>query len=107
MINNYKKQDDVLIEDVWSGDLIKKLKQEFVVINGEIMPFKHFEDQRESALGLSTDGIQIFKSRSSTCWPVVLIDYLIPPQLRMKKGFLNHITVIPGKLFIVIIICFL
>lgn len=87
LINNYKKDNGKLIEDVWNGDLIKQLKQEFVVINGEIMPFKHFEGQRESALGLSTDGIQIFKSRSSSCWPVVLIDYLIPPQLRMKKRF--------------------
>ena len=58
----------------------------------------HFEDFRESAIGLATDGINIFKSQRKSCWPILLIDYNLPPHLRMKNEFIVYLGVVPGLL---------
>ena len=50
------------ITDIWDSKLIKQLKKEEITIDGKRMGSKHFEDFRESAIGLATDGIGIFKS---------------------------------------------
>ena len=47
-----------------------------ITIEGTKMESNHFKDERESALALATDGINIFRSQSRSCWPLFLIDYL-------------------------------
>ena len=50
-------------------------------------------------LGLAMDGVNPYGLRSSTwsTWPVVLVNYNIPPCLCIKKGHLLLALLIPGK----------
>ena len=61
---------------------------------------KHFSDYRESAFGLASDCISIFKSQKKSCWPVLLVDYNLPPTLRTKTPFLIYLCVVPGVYFV-------
>ena len=49
-------------------------------------------------LGLATDGLNPFSVKRSTwsTWPVVLINYNVPPWLSTKKGFPILSMIIPG-----------
>src|SRR6266550_3726598 len=49
-----------------------------------------------SCIGLSTDGVAIFKKRSKTAWPIVLFNYNLPPDIRFHKKNLIPVGVIPG-----------
>jgi hypothetical protein len=57
-------------------------------------------DPRNVRLGLATDGISPFnlagKAQPYSVWPVVLMNYNIPPWLSMKKGHLLLSMIIPG-----------
>ena len=92
---NYNFQPNI-IKDVWDSSNIKNLSKRYITIDGKKLNFKHLEDKRESALALATDGVKIFRSQTKSCWPIFLIDYLVPPQLRTKKSFIIHLGVIPG-----------
>ena len=57
-------------------------------------------DPRHVRLGLASDGISPHslggKGRPTSVWPVVLMNYNLPPWLSMKKGFLLLSLIIPG-----------
>ena len=57
-------------------------------------------DPRHVRLGLATDGISPFnlvgKAQPYSIWPVVLMNYNIPPWMSMKKGHLILSMLIPG-----------
>lgn len=55
-------------------------------------------DPRHIRLGLGSDGINPFKTMKSkySIWPVVLMNYNIPPWLAMKKNHLFLSLIIPG-----------
>jgi hypothetical protein len=57
-------------------------------------------DPRNVRLGLATDGISPFnlagRSQPYSVWPVLLMNYNIPPWLSMKKGHLMLSMIIPG-----------
>ena len=57
------------------------------------------EDPRHLRLGLATDGVNPFGVHSTTwsTWPVVLINYNIPPWEATKKGNILLSLLIPGK----------
>ena len=57
------------------------------------------KEPRHLCLGLAMDGVNPFGSRSTTwsTWPVVLVNYNIPPWLCIKKGHLLLALLIPGK----------
>ncbi|CAM6082015.1 unnamed protein product [Calypogeia fissa] len=58
------------------------------------------DDPRNMRLGLATHGISLFtiagKSQPYLVWPVVIMNYNIPPWMSMKKGHLLLSMVIPG-----------
>ncbi|CAA0839975.1 Unknown protein [Striga hermonthica] len=56
------------------------------------------KDCRNVRLGLSSDGFNPFRTMSTThsTWPVVLINYNLPPWLFMKPEFLILSLLIPG-----------
>ncbi|MCO5549938.1 hypothetical protein L7F22_003415 [Adiantum nelumboides] len=56
-------------------------------------------EPRHLRLGLGTDGVNPFGFRSTkwSTWPVVLVNYNIPPWLSIKKGHLILSLLIPGK----------
>lgn len=55
-------------------------------------------EPRHVRLGLGSDGINPYKTMKSkySVWPVVLINYNIPPWLAMKKSHLFLSLLIPG-----------
>ncbi|KAI0044414.1 hypothetical protein FA95DRAFT_1472281, partial [Auriscalpium vulgare] len=53
--------------DVFDGKRYRRLQREYVVVDGKKMPHKFFEDDRDIALGLSTDGFAPFRRRKTTC----------------------------------------
>ena len=69
--------------------------------------WKHVEDKwlefkrdpRHLRLGLAADGVNPFGLRSTkwSTWPVVLVNYNIPPWLSIKKGHLIVSLLIPGR----------
>jgi hypothetical protein len=55
-----------------------------------------FSDERDVALGVSTDGFQIFRQRTNDCWPILIINYNIAPTERVKRENLLLYGIIPG-----------
>lgn len=56
------------------------------------------EESRNLRFGLGMDGVnpyKLMKSKHST-WPVLLINYNIPPWLAIKKAYVMLSLIIPG-----------
>ncbi|XP_048611476.1 uncharacterized protein LOC125585824 [Brassica napus] len=55
-------------------------------------------EERNLRLGLSTDGFNPFNMKNSmySCWPVLLVNYNLPPELCMKKENIMLSLLIPG-----------
>ncbi|XP_056847445.1 uncharacterized protein LOC130498108 [Raphanus sativus] len=55
-------------------------------------------EPRNLRLGLSTNGFNLFNMKNSTysCWPVLLVNYNLPPDLCMKKENIMRSLLIPG-----------
>jgi hypothetical protein len=47
-------------------------------------------------MGASTDGFGPFKHRKKTCWPIIIILYNLPPEIRTWLIYLLCVGVIPG-----------
>ena len=69
---------------------------ENIVVDGRTLPHKFFEDLRDVALGLSTDGFAPFHRCKHTCWPLILFNYNLPPDIRFHLKHILCVTVIPG-----------
>jgi hypothetical protein len=56
-------------------------------------------ESRNIRLGLASDGVNPFsnQSLSHSTWPVVLLNYNLPPWLVTKRFFLMLVLLIPGK----------
>ena len=67
-------KDSNCVDDIWSGEALRKDVD--------------LQSNRFLALGISTDGIPIFKSTKSTLWPVYLIIHNLPPQIRIKEKYI-------------------
>ena len=93
--HNYKR-DNSVIQDIFDGDRYHQLCQTYVSIDGKRQPYKFFEDPREIALGLSADGMCPFKRRKHSCWPLILLNYNLPPDERIHLGNILCVGVIPG-----------
>ncbi|EKM74305.1 hypothetical protein AGABI1DRAFT_48245, partial [Agaricus bisporus var. burnettii JB137-S8] len=87
------------VRDVFDGSHYRSLLNKTVSTkNSEDPqpPFCHFSDKRDIALGLSTDGFAPFKQRNKTCWPIILFNYNLPPDIRFQKRYCISLGTIPG-----------
>lgn len=82
--------------DVFDGKKYRRLRSEPVKLNGKTYPHKYFEDARDIALGLSTDGFAPFKKRKNTAWPLIIFNYNLPPDIRFHLEHILALGVIPG-----------
>jgi hypothetical protein len=82
--------------DIFDGHHYRRLLRTFVNIDGQKQPHKHFSDKRDFALGLSTDGFQIFKRRSKSAWPLFIFNYNLPPESRFLRENILALGCIPG-----------
>lgn len=84
-----------IIKDVFNGSHYQSLLSTIVPAHTN-HPFFCFSDERDIALGLSTDGFTPFKRRNKTCWPIILFNYNLPPEIRFHKKYCIHIGTVPG-----------
>lgn len=92
---NFVSDPDV-VKDILDGENYIRLKQEYVTLGGVKQGHKFFSDDRDIALGLSLDGFCPFKRRNQTCWPLILFNYNLPPDLRFLLRYILCVGVIPG-----------
>lgn len=91
------QHDPSKMTNIFDGEHYRSLLTKPVTVADETLPFCHFLDERDIALGLSTDGFCPFKrQRSQTAWPLVLFNYNLPPDERFRKRHLISVGIIPG-----------
>ena len=57
-------------------------------------------ESRNIRLGLATDGFCPFNNSGKkvyTVWPVIVVVYILPPSMRMKKPYTFMTLLIPGE----------
>jgi hypothetical protein len=84
------------IRDVFDGTLYHSLREEYVTVGEDVKDYRYFSDRRDVALGLSTDGVGPFKKRRHTCWPLMIVNYNLPPESMFLMENLMSVGVIPG-----------
>ena len=84
------------ITDVMDSQSYRTLLTKNVVVDGKQLPHKYLEDDRDFALGLSTDGFAPFKRRTKTAWPLILFNYNLPPDIRTHLENILGLGVVPG-----------
>ena len=84
------------VSDVFDGKLYRELCEKHVRVNGQTFDHKYFEDKHDIALGLSLDGFPIFNKRNLSAWPVILINFSLPPDIRTHLAHLLCYGVIPS-----------
>ena len=80
--------------DVFDGENYRHLQNSPIAIHGEPLGTKYFEDSRDVALGLSTDG---FTVHGFTFWPLIIFLYNLPPTIRFLLQNILALGIIPGK----------
>ena len=83
------------IKDVFDGSHYQSLLNT-IVPGDEDNSFFYFSDERDIALGLSTDGFAPFKRRDRTCWPIILFNYNLSPEICFQKKYCLHVATVPG-----------
>lgn len=82
--------------DVFDSEHYRHLLRTRVTIEGEELPHRFFSQPTDIALGLSTDGFGPFKRRKQSCWPLLLFNYNLPPDVRFRLANVICLGVIPG-----------
>ena len=85
-------------QDIFDGTNYRSLRSAPVTVHGKPInpPTNYFQDPRDIALGLSTDGYGIFTHGQATAWPLILFNYNLPPEIRFHSDNLLALGVIPG-----------
>ena len=86
-------------EDVFSGSHYQGLLLEQVNVDNVTCSHKYFSDPRDIALGLLMDGFQAFcqvHGGSTTCWPIIAINFNLPPSEWIHLSNVIPIAVVPG-----------
>ncbi|RDB22210.1 hypothetical protein Hypma_010657 [Hypsizygus marmoreus] len=82
--------------DVFDGELYQLLRSLKVEIDGKKLSHAYFSDDRDIALGLSTDGFCPWKKRKSSAWPLIIFNYNLPPEIHFHLEHILAVGVIPG-----------
>lgn len=92
---NHQHDPDTMTDVFDSADYLH-LKTEHPVVDNRKQPHKFFADDHDITLGLSTDGFAPFKRRKQTCWPLILFNYNLPPDICCQLAYVLCVAVIPG-----------
>jgi hypothetical protein len=90
------QRDPAKLSDIFDGSNYRKLKETNVETGNKRYEHKFFNGARDIALGLSTDGWAPFRRRSKTCWPLLIFNYNLPPDVRFHLEHMLCIGAIPG-----------
>ncbi|KAF5353611.1 hypothetical protein D9758_013768 [Tetrapyrgos nigripes] len=77
-----------IVKDVFDGKSYQELLQKRVVVGEETLSHCYFDDPRDVALGVSTDGFGPFKRRKQTCAPSEDRHYI--PAVSMIMRMIGH-----------------
>lgn len=96
--NESQKSDEDCIEDVFDGSHYRALTEKLVSWNGIIQKpaRKYFQDRTDIALGLTTDGVPLYKRSRLDAWPVLITNFSLPPEVRTREGYQMCCGIIPG-----------
>jgi hypothetical protein len=83
-------------KDVFDGRHYRHLWHTRVVINDHTLPHQFFSDPRDIALGLATDGFAPYKKTPIMAWPLILVNYNLPPTLCFCRENIICVGCIPG-----------
>src|SRR5260221_10507999 len=75
------------------------LCQTQVMIDGAGLDHHFFSNIQDVTLGLMLDGFQIFKAqrdRGATCWPLITLNFNLPPEIHMQLAHIIPLSIIPG-----------
>ncbi|CAE6417428.1 unnamed protein product, partial [Rhizoctonia solani] len=89
-------RENRVIQDVFDAEHYLKLRETLLDPEGD---YHFFDDPRDIALGVSTDGFTLFKRRRrglSTAWPILIINYNLHPRIRNRLENVLCVGVIPG-----------
>jgi hypothetical protein len=84
------------MRDVFDSAHYHSLKDCHVKIHDTTLNAKYFSGKRDIALGLCTDGVGPLKTRKVSCWPLVIVNYNLPPDLMFLLDYIMSLGVIPG-----------
>jgi hypothetical protein len=82
--------------DIFDSSNYQNLYRQHVEVNGRRFEHKCFDDDRDIALGLSTDGFAPFKQHKNTAWPLIIFKYSLPPEIWFHIDNILSLRVIPG-----------
>ena len=84
--------------DIFDGENYQQLRSTPITVHDEPVhpPTNYFEDDRDIALGLSTDGYGIFTHGQATTWLLIIFIYNLPPKLRFHVEHILALGIIPG-----------
>jgi len=94
--HSHTGRDDDVIRDVFDGSVYQGLLEKQVVVGGQTQGHKYFSDSHDVALGISLDGVTYFSRHKHSVWPVILINYNLPPKVRTHRDRVICYGVIPG-----------
>jgi hypothetical protein len=77
--------DGNIIKDIFDGGNYKQLVEDGM-----------FSSEYDVALGITSDGFRLFKSKPYDCWPLLVVNYNLPPKLRRKFQYSHIAALIPG-----------
>lgn len=88
--------DGTNLQDVMDSENYQRLHETHVTINGQPCPYRYFQDPRDIALGLSTDVFCLFWKHKKTCWPILIYNYNLPPEIHFWICHILCIGIVPG-----------
>lgn len=93
--SRYQRQSGTS-SDVFDGEHYQRLCRMHVTVGDESLPHRFFSQPTDIAMGLSTDGFGPFKRRKQTCWPIIVFNYNLPPEIRFHLIHIICLGIIPG-----------
>jgi hypothetical protein len=91
-----KERQKGLKKDIFDGRLYRHFQHSHITVDGRTLPHQFFSDERDMALGLATDGFAPYKKQPITAWPLILVNYNLPPALRFRSKNIICVGCIPG-----------
>jgi hypothetical protein len=82
------------LADILGGTRYSEQQATEVVIDGKEELWCFFEGEHNIALGLSADGMRPSKCCKQTCWPLLLINYSLDPEICTQTNHLICVGVV-------------
>ena len=93
--SNTSGNEDI-IRDIFDCSVYQELLDQQVIVDGQTQSHTYFSDPCDVALGILLDGVTYFGRHQHSVWPVILVNYNLPPRVRTRHNHILCYGVIPG-----------